>query len=84
MRQLIDELKNSEMFENAIPKLHKYLLSHPQVDLNEYLAECSKTFADFIKKNLDKHRNTLREEQKYDNSKNSTSNSDSQNIEQRQ
>ena len=29
MRQLIEELKNSEMFENAIPKLHNYLVSHP-------------------------------------------------------
>ena len=29
------------------------------MDLNEYLAECSKTFADFIRKNLEKHRNTL-------------------------
>jgi|HubBroStandDraft_4_1064222.scaffolds.fasta_scaffold5851465_1 hypothetical protein len=42
MKSIVEELKVSDQFENAIPKLHKFLEHNPQVDLNEHLAECSK------------------------------------------
>jgi hypothetical protein len=44
IKAIVEELRNPEKFESAIPKLAKYLDMNPSTDLNEYLHECSKTF----------------------------------------
>ena len=64
LQSIIEELRHPEMFEAAIPKLYTFLEKNPQMDLNEFLQDCSKTFQDFIKKNLERYRNSQKEEQK--------------------
>lgn len=56
IKQIVEELRNSDQFETALPKLYNFLENNPQVDLNEYLQDCSKTFQQFIKQNLEKYR----------------------------
>ena len=55
----MEELRQPDKFESAIPKLYKFLESNPQIELNDYLQECSKTFQQFIKNNLDKHKSSI-------------------------
>mmetsp|Transcript_9655 Transcript_9655/g.9334 ORF Transcript_9655/g.9334 Transcript_9655/m.9334 type:complete len:214 (+) Transcript_9655:942-1583(+) len=64
LKSLIEELRHPEMFETAIPKLYAFLERNQQLDLNEYLQDCSKTFQDFIKKNLEKFSKGQKEENK--------------------
>ena len=56
IKSIVEELRNPEKFENAIPKLYRFLENNPQIDLNDYLHECSKTFQQFIKTSLEKHK----------------------------
>jgi len=58
----MEELRNSEQFDAALPKLVRFLNENPQVDLDEYLQDCSKQFAQFIKQNVEKHQATMKEE----------------------
>ena len=49
IRGIIEDMRNPDQFESTIPKLHKFLEANPQIDLNDYIQECSKTFQTFIR-----------------------------------
>ncbi len=54
LKMLIEEIKNSEKFEATIPKVAAFLKEHPQVNIDHYLKDCSKTFTGFVKQHLEK------------------------------
>ena len=53
INQIVDDLRNPEKFEMTLPKLVKILNDHPEINLDNYLQQCSATFQRFIKTNLD-------------------------------
>lgn len=58
IRQIVDDLRSPEKFENALQRLVQLLQSHPEVNLDDYLQQCSLTFQRFIKNNLETLRAT--------------------------
>lgn len=53
IKQIIDELRSTDKFELAIPRLHKYLQSHQEETLEQHLKDLSPHFANFIKTHLE-------------------------------
>ena len=61
MRSIIDELRSTDKFESAIPKLHYFVQRHPSIQLQTYLAELSAHFGNFIKSHLEAFEKSLAE-----------------------
>jgi hypothetical protein len=59
IRQIVEELRNPDKFDAAIPKLQKFLEQNPLIDLNDYLQECSRTFQSFVKTSLETYRSSI-------------------------
>lgn len=53
MKSIIDELRSTDQFEGAIPKLHNLLQRNPDVSLQHYLKDLSAHFANFIRTHLE-------------------------------
>jgi len=59
IKTIINELRSTDLFEGAIAKLHKYLMSHPKEDLNMHLKDLSSHFSNFIRSHLEQYQNGL-------------------------
>ena len=59
MASIIDELRSTETFDSAIPKLYNFLSKNPQLSLDYYLRDLSNHFSNMIKTNLESYRNRL-------------------------
>lgn len=44
MANIIQELRSTETFDSAIPKLYDFLQKHPQLSLDYYIKELSPNF----------------------------------------
>jgi len=55
--QIISELKSTDTFQIAIPKLHNFLTRNPHLSLDYYIRDLSQHFQDMIKQNLETFRN---------------------------
>ena len=47
--QILQELKSTDMFETAIPKLHNFLARNPHLNLDFYIRELSQHFQNMIR-----------------------------------
>jgi hypothetical protein len=59
MKLIIEDLRSTDKFEQAIEKLHKYLQAHPNETLQMHLKDLSPHFATFIKTHLGTYQNGL-------------------------
>ena len=59
IKQIIDELRSTDLFEGAIAKLHSYLQRHPEESLNMPLKDLSAHFGNFIRTHLEQYSNSL-------------------------
>lgn len=59
IKQIIDELRSTDLFEGAISKLHSYLQRHPDESLNMHLKDLSAHFGNFIRTHLEQYSNSL-------------------------
>lgn len=59
IKQIIDELRSTDLFEGAISKLHNYLQRHPNESLATYTKGLSQHFSSFIKSHLESYQNSL-------------------------
>ena len=44
IRQIVDDLRSPEKFEGALQRLVRVVKDHPEVNLDDYLQQCSPTF----------------------------------------
>jgi hypothetical protein len=51
--KIVEDLKNPDMFDDALQRLVKVLRENPDLKMEDYLANCSPTFQRFIYTNLD-------------------------------
>jgi len=57
MSQILQELKSTDMFQTAIPKLHNFLSRNPHLSLDYYIRDLSQHFQDMIRSSLENYRN---------------------------
>lgn len=55
IKQILDELRSTDLFESAIAKLHTYLNKHQEQNLNTHLKDLSPHFANFIRTHLEQY-----------------------------
>ena len=59
VNQIISELKSTETFNSAIPKLHNFLARNPSMNLDFYIRDESANMKEMIKSNLESYKNQL-------------------------
>jgi hypothetical protein len=61
---IIEQIKDPERFQEAIPLLYSYMFENPSFDLMSNLEDSSPNFISFIQTNLDKHEAKLPHEKR--------------------